>query len=200
MPERRKNKRIRKRIQVEYGVDDLDTRALIIDISVGGMFIKCRRPLDLGTRIHLHILDSEGDFYAEGVVVRQRQVEPRYRMLEDQGMGVRFLQPAELVREVIPRKKRRQETNTLVCESRAEVDKVLEQVTSGFLLVPGADPPPSTGTVVEFTIRLELDTTTTFQGQGRVVQILNTSGEGPQIVVEAQDKATLKAEIEAALR
>jgi hypothetical protein len=194
---RRKHERHARRIKVRYGVDELDHRGLITDISVGGVFIKCRRPLDLRTRIHMRIMDPGGEFYAEGIVVRQRLVDSRYRIVEDQGMGVRFLQPAELVREVIPRKRRRFETNTVVCRAAPQVEELLtQQLSAGLLMVPVSDPPPEASTVVEFTVRLLFGERREFEGQGRVVQVFRPDDAPHQALIEVQDAAQLRESLE----
>jgi uncharacterized protein (TIGR02266 family) len=61
----------------------------VTDISQGGVFIRSRAPLSIGTRVDLHFTILLDDFHAiEGVgeVVRVVESGP------GQGMGVRFLE------------------------------------------------------------------------------------------------------------
>jgi hypothetical protein len=176
MPERREHKRIKKRIQVMYGEEVLDQRAFASDVSIGGLFLICRPP-PLGTRLHLHILDKVRDFYVEAEVVRQRRVDPRMRTVEKEGAGLRFLTPAELIAEAIPKTERTETTGEVVLH----------------------DPAPASGTIVEFVIRVEIGAGAVIEGHGRVVQILGAVGDEQRAVLEIQDAATVRAALETAV-
>lgn len=200
MSDRRKHPRVKRRVQVEYGEDDLGERAFARDISVGGLFLECRRLPDLGTRLHLHILEPHRDFYAEGIVVRQRKVDVRMRSIEKEGVGIRFITPSELVAEAIPKAARTRDTTAVVCADAEAVRTLLrEQVYSRVLLVPVRNPAPAQGTVVEFAIEVQLNGGTTVEGQGRVVQVIGTGGTDQKAVLEIQDAARIRAELEGAV-
>lgn len=72
-----------------------------INLSPRGMFIGTGRPVGSGERIRLEILDPEHGFVVEGVVTHSRRVAPELRRLKQSGMGVRFLEPAELVGDLV---------------------------------------------------------------------------------------------------
>jgi len=199
MPQnRRKHSRIKKRLKVEFGDIDLSHKGILSDISIGGLFVVAGRLFKVGTRLHLHVIEPDWDFYAEGVVARLKRVDQLLRRIEAQGMGVRLLSPAELIRALIPKVSRTVETKQLVCASLEQLQQLLrEQLTAGVLLVPVVDPPPAPNTVVEFSIHIDFGASPrTFNGQGRVMQILDHAGN-KQAVLEVQDAAKLRASLEA---
>jgi len=197
MSDRRRHRRVKKRIQVEFGVDGLDQTGVVTDISIGGIYIQCRRPPPLGTLLHIHVLDRTRDFYVEGEVVRLRLVDPKLRRVEHEGMGIRFRNPAELVLQTVPdREDRTVETMTLNLEDEAHARKVLkEQLAGRVILVPIVEPYPALSTVVEFCVRLEFAGDADLEGAGRLVQVLPREG-GADAVIEVQNIATFVAALE----
>ena len=199
MAERRKHKRVKKRLQVAYGVDDLSHRGLATDISISGMFLDCRQPPDIGTRLHLHVQHPERDFYVEAEVVRVRRVDARLRSLKKEGVGLRFLSPAELIAASVPKEERMQATNTLVCTNAAAVKDLLsEQIYSRIVVVPVDEPAPELAENVEFTIRVEVGDGTEIDGRGRVLQIIGSEGSR-QAVLEIEDSTKIRAALESVL-
>jgi hypothetical protein len=197
---RRKDARVRKRLKVEYGERGFDHKAILHNISVGGIFISASRLFKKGTRVHLHIIDPKFDFYAEGLVVRQKRVDQALRHIEAQGMGIQLLSPADLIRTMIPRAARQVDTQEIVCSSPEEVQKLIrEQLVAGIIVVPVGGSPPAPGTAVEFSLRVDIDPGRTINGEGRVVQILG-QGETRQAVLEVKDAAKLRAELEGVAR
>ncbi|MFH1808644.1 MAG: PilZ domain-containing protein [Pseudomonadota bacterium] len=201
---RRRALRATKRLKIEYGVDALDKKSVSYDISVGGLFLVAPRLLAVNTRIHLHIFAQEGDFYAEGIVVRLKHVTPGLQQVEPQGMGIRFLSPAEVISANIPRAQRRVETQGVQCATVQELQALLrDQLGKGILLVPVTSPTPEPNSVIEFDILLGfVPDSEPVTGQGRVVQLLETVQQGApliQAVLEVLDVHTLCATLEKAI-
>jgi hypothetical protein len=190
-------KLLRKRLKVEFGEQAFDHKGILHDISIGGIFISAGRLFKKGTRLHLHVVDRESDFYAEGVVVRLKRVDQLLRRIEAQGMGIRLMSPAEVVREMIPKVARAVDTQQVVVSSAEQLQKLLnEQLVAGVLVVPVGSPPPAPNTQVEFFIRIDFgDSPRTVGGEGRIMQILDQGGK-QQAVLEVQDAAKLRAELE----
>lgn len=197
--QRRQHERVKRRLRVHFGEDDLEQTGMATDISIGGIFLKARRIFDIGTYLHMHVVDDELDFYTESRVVRIRRVDPRLRRIEKEGMGIRFVSAAEIIKNRVPRTSRTIETNVLVCESVADVEKVLrEQLSAGVVMVPTSEA-LDLQTMVEFQIRCEVGpNTTTLDGVGRVIQILNTQ-DSPNAVLEVQNVAELRGALEASI-
>ena len=55
-----------------------------------------------GERLRLEIIDRESGFFAEGRVTRVHRVPLALRHVDQQGVGVRFLLPEELVENLVP--------------------------------------------------------------------------------------------------
>lgn len=201
MPQnRRKHSRIKKRLKVEFGETDLGHKGILSDISIGGVFVVAGRLFKGGSRLHLHVIETDWDFYAEGVVVRLKRVDQLLRRIEAQGMGLRLLSPAEVIRAMIPRVARTVETQQLECSSDEQLQQLLrEQLAAGVLLVPVNEPLPAPNTIVEFSIHLDFGASPrTISGQGRVMQILDQMGK-KRAVLEVHDAARLRADLETAV-
>ncbi len=201
MAERREHRRIKKRLQVNYGQADLDSRGVATDISISGMFLDCRHPPPVGTRLHLQVLDPARPFYVEAQVMRVLIADPRLRTLDKGGAGLRFLMPAELIAAALPNKAERvQETNALICGDAVAVKNLLsQQIYSSIVVVPVADPAPRAGDVVEFTIYVEIGTGTEIGGRGRVVQLIGPQDGDRQAVLQIEDSAGVTTALEAAI-
>ncbi len=72
------------------------------NISLTGMFIATRSPFPPHTRLRIEVLEGERGFVVEGMVVHARKVRGELVHLSQPGMGVRFVNVDELVRELIP--------------------------------------------------------------------------------------------------
>jgi len=197
--QRRKHERIKRRLKVEYGDVDFRHSGMAVDLSVGGIFLQARRIYDIGDYLHLHLTDRELDFYTEGRVARIRRVDPRLRRIEKEGMGIRFVSAAEIIKKRVPKAQRKVETNEVFCESVQDLEKILnEQLAAGVLMVPVQEN-PNLQAVVEFTVRCEFgEVESEVRGMGRIIQILQT-GDTPSAVVEVQDVPGLRNELEALL-
>jgi Tfp pilus assembly protein PilZ len=103
MAEKRRAKRFARRLLIRFGEQDLSKTGFVSDISQGGVFVAADTVPNVGARIHLQIeLSPTQSVYAEGVVRRQKLVPPKFRSMEKSGFGVRFLDPEELVAEIVP--------------------------------------------------------------------------------------------------
>lgn len=198
---RRRHSRIRKRLKVEFGETDLSHKGFLSDISIGGLFLSAGRLFQVGTRLHLHVIEAADHFYAEGVVVRLKRVDQLLRRIEAQGMGIRLLSPAEVVRSVIPKAALTVDTQQVVLSKPEQAQKLLqEQLSAGILVVPVGSPPPAANTIVEFSIRIDFGSSPgTLGGQGRVMQILDGQEGTKRGVLEVEDAAKLRARLESSL-
>jgi len=72
-----------------------------IDVSRSGLFLGTTMQLEPGERLRLEFTDRENGFVIEGQVARIHRVSLALRHIEQPGVGIRFLQPAELVNQMI---------------------------------------------------------------------------------------------------
>lgn len=96
----------RMNINTEFGSIEEFIAEYVTDISRGGVFIRSKSPLPVGTRVNLKfsvILDDFETIEGEGEVVRLGDHEG------SQGMGVRFITLTERSREIIEELCRRNE-------------------------------------------------------------------------------------------
>ncbi|MEO7793775.1 MAG: PilZ domain-containing protein [Thermoanaerobaculia bacterium] len=102
--ERRIQRRFARRIELRFwrpGEVQAHT-AYTTNISKSGLFLSSAIALMPGERLRLEILDREGGFVAEGRVSRVHRVALALRQVDQQGVGVRFLLPDELVENLVP--------------------------------------------------------------------------------------------------
>lgn len=193
----RQSSRTRKRLTVRYGVEDLELTSHTKDISTGGLFLFSRNFLAIGTTLHLRVSWSNGFFYSEGLIVRHERVHHELQRIEDQGMGVRFLAPAEVVELVVPRHLRSSGRLTLDCTSKTQASRFMEeQLRHGLLYVPIGNPPPKLLQEVSFEIVLVFRRTQDrIVGEGQVIQLLEPDGtqrrDRSGAVIRVQDAETI---------
>jgi len=167
------------------------------DISTGGLFLFARHFLSIGTTLHLRVAWSTGLFYSEGLIVRHERVHHELQRIEDQGMGVRFLAPAEVVELVVPRYLRSSGRLVLDCTSKAQVSHFMEeQLRHGLLYVPIGEPPPKLLQEVSFEIVLVFRRTQDrIMGNGQVMQLLEPDGtkrrDRSGAVIRVEDPETI---------
>ena len=194
--DRRRAVRKRKRIKVEFGTTGFDQHGHTTNISVGGLFIVVSRLEKVGTRVHVRLHGPESDFYGEAVVARARRVPPNLRRIERQGMGFRFLGPAEVIGEMFPRGQRVRETLSIQCDTAEKLAQILHnQLFRGVLLVP-VEQPPALQTVVEFEIRLTFVEADDVVGHGRVVQLLSGSEGVGHVLIEVENATAIRSTLE----
>lgn len=102
--ERRIHRRFARRIELRYwrpGETHGHT-AYTTNISKSGLFLSSATALAPGERLRLEVIDREAGFFAEGRVARVHRVSLALRQVEQQGFGVRFLLPEELVEGLVP--------------------------------------------------------------------------------------------------
>ncbi len=106
---RRTSERHARRIEVRFWRRG-DTKAhsgFTIDVSRSGLFLGTTIMLRPGERVRLELLDHERGFVVEGEVARIHRVSLALRHLEQAGIGVRFLPPADLVHALLGEGRRR---------------------------------------------------------------------------------------------
>lgn len=102
--ERRIHRRLARRIELRFwrpGEAQGHT-AYTTNISQSGLFLNTSISLMPGERLRLEVVDREHGFIAEGRVARVHRVALALRQVEQQGVGVRFLLPEELVEALVP--------------------------------------------------------------------------------------------------
>lgn len=72
-----------------------------IDVSKSGIFLGTAQALDPGERIRLELVDRDRAFMVEGQVARVHRVSLALRHVQQSGVGVRFVTPAELLQEIL---------------------------------------------------------------------------------------------------
>lgn len=111
---RRQTERVTKRVEVQFwqpsatpesvGHGALKVlRGFSTNVSASGMHIATPTPLPAQSRLRIEVLYGGRGFVIEGVVAHRRAVHPELAKVTPSGMGVRFLRPEELVRELFPR-------------------------------------------------------------------------------------------------
>jgi Tfp pilus assembly protein PilZ len=102
--ERRVHRRFPRRVEIRFwrhGESQVHS-SFTTNISRTGLFLGSASSLIPGERLRLEILDADKGFIVEGRVARVHRVSLALRHVEQPGVGVRFLQPEELVEEFLP--------------------------------------------------------------------------------------------------
>jgi len=101
---RRRSVRKPRRVQVQFWRrgEPQAYPGYTTNISTTGMFLATTGPQPPGTRLRIEVMDGHHGFIVEGLVVHARKVRGDMMRLTHPGMGIRFLNVAELVRELIP--------------------------------------------------------------------------------------------------
>jgi PilZ domain len=103
MNRRRSETRVPKRVEVQFWqAGQKIHRGYSTNISAGGMHISTANPLPPRARLRIEVVHGERGFLIEGVVAHRRAVHPELMKVTPPGMGVRFLSPEELIREIFP--------------------------------------------------------------------------------------------------
>lgn len=189
----RRAPRVKRRMKVEFGKDDLSSSGFTQDLSIGGMLLQTQNVLPLGTRIHFHVTLPDDHFYGEGMVVRHKPVPRELRTVERPAMGIRFLAPHEVIDLAVPAGMKADTGLSVECASPSDARALVESLASGYVMVPAAGGPPSVNTVVDVKLRF------TFRGsevpmRGRVVQVLDTDG-AQNAVLEVLDVAQVRSAV-----
>lgn len=100
---RRRSERVARRVEVQFWqVGQKVLRGYSTNISASGMHIATANPLPPQARIRIEVIHGERGFLIEGVVAHRRAVHPELMKVTQPGMGVRFLNADELIRELFP--------------------------------------------------------------------------------------------------
>ena len=93
MTEKRDIRRIRKRIQVRFGIDETVRVAFSEDISMIGMFIRTPHIIPPNSRIIIEIMLPDGNrVELEARVMWAKKVPANlFHLVKKSGLGVRFL-------------------------------------------------------------------------------------------------------------
>lgn len=103
MNRRRSETRVPRRVEVQFWqVGQKIHRGYSTNISAGGMHISTANPLPPQARLRIEVVHGDRGFLIEGVVAHRRAVHPELMKVTPPGMGVRFLSPEELIREIFP--------------------------------------------------------------------------------------------------
>jgi Tfp pilus assembly protein PilZ len=102
--ERRIHPRYPRRIEVRFWRqgEAQPHSGFTTNISRTGIFLGTGYLLAPGERVRVEIVDPEKGFIAEGRVVRAHRVAQALRHVDQAGVGIRFLQPEELIEELLP--------------------------------------------------------------------------------------------------
>ncbi len=102
MPERRQERRVRRRLAVKFGERDLSHSGFTMDLSRSGAFVLSPHRPALDLRIHIQLFLPPGQFvYLEATVRRHKVVAPELRAFAKGGFGIQFLLPGEFLKEII---------------------------------------------------------------------------------------------------
>ena len=101
--ERRKSKRVGKRLSVRWGEAEFENGGFTVDVSTSGMFVVSRVLPELGKRVHLQVQVTPTQLlHFEGRVQRHKQAPRALQSVAATGFGVSFVPVEELVAEIIP--------------------------------------------------------------------------------------------------
>ena len=98
---RRRSERVARRVEVQFWqAGQKIHRGYSTNISASGMHISTASPLPPHSRLRIEVIHGDRGFLIEGVVAHRRAVHPELMKVTPPGMGVRFLSPDELIREI----------------------------------------------------------------------------------------------------
>jgi hypothetical protein len=103
--DRRRNRRWPRQLEVRFwkqGEEGQATRAISTNISRTGIFVRTQNVLPSGSRVRVDIGHAGRSVTVEGVVMRALKSPAHLQAVMPSGMGVRFLQPDELLAELLP--------------------------------------------------------------------------------------------------
>jgi hypothetical protein len=104
--DKRRNRRWPRQLEVRFWKHGEEssgtTRAISSNISRTGIFVRTQNVLPSGTRLRLEIGHAGRSVSVEGVVMRALKSSSHLQAVMPSGMGVRFLNPDELLAELLP--------------------------------------------------------------------------------------------------
>lgn len=101
--EKRRKKRFARRVQVRYWPkgEEHARKGYTTNLSTTGVFIATNGPLPPGSRLRIEFL-GDSHFVVEAVVTHAARVATALQSIRSSGMGIRFLEISELIRELLP--------------------------------------------------------------------------------------------------
>lgn len=102
--ERRRTSRYTRRLPVTLWIPGTDKglAGYTTNVSAGGLYVHANRTLPRRTRVRVQIGEGSAGAIFEAVVVKENSVDPALRVVEQPGMGLRFLQARELLGHFVP--------------------------------------------------------------------------------------------------
>jgi hypothetical protein len=214
MAERRRAKRLKRRLLVRYGETEFDHAAMTRDLSTGGAGIISRHLPKLNTRLHVRLdLGGGNHRYFEAVVRWRKQSPQRGPIKAWSGFGVRFLQPEEVYGHLIGQGVELDEVAEapeafrFVCDRREVLVGLYQrELSRGGIVVPASlagDAQLSVESEALVVLELEfLATPTELTLPAKVLQVFPTSteaGAGQAIALVFLDPGAVVREVEGIL-
>jgi Tfp pilus assembly protein PilZ len=197
--EKRRHKRVLKRLHVRYGEGDLAKTSILGDISAGGCFIISNTLPTLGARIQVQVfVDQKRSIHFEAVVQRHKQVPPNMRSVDKSGFGVRFLLPEELIGELVP-----QESGKGKFSIRYPTPADLQKAYAAELKHGGIFIRTEQKLARDAAVAVAIQVgTQSFEVQGTVIQVFDGSAPGgvKGLAVRIADPASLAKSLEPLLK
>jgi Tfp pilus assembly protein PilZ len=101
--DRRRARRVRRRLKLRFWNAGLEGRAFTHDLSVSGMLIETARAVEPGTRLHLELeLPDEATYFCEVEVARKKVIPRQAQSMYKPGLGVRVVGLAEALKRGTP--------------------------------------------------------------------------------------------------
>jgi hypothetical protein len=93
--EKRRKRRVRRRIPCELVTSDRRFTGIVLDVSVDGMFVQTSAVLPAGTELRVRVLSTSSTpaFELDARVARAKRVPPQLVSSAAGGMGLRVLRP-----------------------------------------------------------------------------------------------------------
>lgn len=168
--EKRRTKRILRRLKVRFGELGFQHSGFTVDISPTGLFIATSHQPTIGSRLHLEVtLDATKLLYLEGVVARVATVPPELRQIVKAGFGIRLLTPAEVMGEMVPHLKSHIQINVSFPSREALADAYQREIKNGAMLVLANQSHP-VNSIVALDVELPF-ANSRVQLEARIVQV-----------------------------
>lgn len=140
MPERRRNRRWPRQLEVRFwkqGEEGQGSRAISTNVSRTGIFVRTQMVLPSGTRMRLAVGHGGRSFTVEGVVMRALRSPAHLQSVMPSGMGVRFMTSEELLEELLP---------AIDFQAEERIPGGIGMPTSSVVDSAGSEPRPASGT------------------------------------------------------